>query len=76
MTSLDSLFDWTTKELLILSSYSCNANTTLSDFNGLPAGVGIDVSLTVGKLQAQAFKFSGTGNNFDDRTYMYVYYMY
>ncbi len=68
MTSFDPLFDWTAPELRLLSSYNCYANTTLGHFSMDDV---IRVSLSVGELQAQAFKFSSE-NGFDECTYVYV----
>lgn len=72
VTSLDSLFDWTTRDLRLLSSYSCLANATLGKFKGSSGDQLIEVSLSVSQLQAQAFQFSSE-TGFDEGTYIHVH---
>ncbi len=64
-----SLFDWTTKELRLLSSYRCYADKSLGDFTGGSVDKVIQVSLSVGQQQVQAFKFSSE-TKFDEGTCM------
>lgn len=56
--SQDSLFDWTVNKLPLLSSYHCEANTTLNHFGGSVMDDLIQVSLSVSQLQVQAFRFN------------------
>ncbi|XP_064405372.1 uncharacterized protein LOC135350497 [Halichondria panicea] len=65
VTSQASLFDWMIKELRLLSSYTCNTNTTLEPFTGSDVDEVIQVSLSVGQQRVQAFKFSSE-TDFDE----------
>ncbi len=55
------------KELRLLSSYTCNTNTTLEPFTGSDVDEVIQVSLSVGQQRVQAFKFSSE-TDFDEGT--------